>query len=83
VQVFENRGALMGASNPHPHGQVWALTSLPNEPAKEDRQQRAYFEEHSAPLLLDYVGLETSLQRGCGGERALAGGCAVLGGLAV
>ncbi|HNT74589.1 MAG TPA: UDP-glucose--hexose-1-phosphate uridylyltransferase [Anaerolineae bacterium] len=63
VQVFENRGALMGASNPHPHGQVWALTTLPNEPAKEDRQQRAYFEEHSAPLLLDYVGLEASLQR--------------------
>ncbi|MEI2697442.1 MAG: galactose-1-phosphate uridylyltransferase [Microthrixaceae bacterium] len=43
VQVFENKGAVMGCSNPHPHGQIWAGSALPHEPAKEDRQQRAYF----------------------------------------
>jgi UDPglucose--hexose-1-phosphate uridylyltransferase len=58
VQVFENKGAMMGASNPHPHGQVWALDQLPNEPRKEDERQRAYFAEHRHPLLLDYVNLE-------------------------
>ena len=42
VQVFENRGAMMGASNPHPHGQIWATEHLPNEPAKELREQLAY-----------------------------------------
>ena len=55
VQVFENKGAMMGCSNPHPHGQIWARHALPNEPAKEDRQQRAYFAEHGSPLLLDYA----------------------------
>jgi UDPglucose--hexose-1-phosphate uridylyltransferase len=61
VQVFENKGAAMGASNPHPHGQVWALDSLPNEPAKEDRQQRSYFVEHGRRLLLDYVERELAV----------------------
>ena len=60
VQVFENKGAVMGCSNPHPHGQVWAGSALPNEPAKEDRQQRAYFEQHGSPLLLDYAALEAT-----------------------
>lgn len=59
VQVFENRGAAMGASNPHPHGQVWAGSALPNEPAREDVNQRAYFEKYHAPLLLDYARLES------------------------
>ncbi|MCK5430713.1 MAG: UDP-glucose--hexose-1-phosphate uridylyltransferase [Anaerolineales bacterium] len=59
VQVFENKGAMMGSSNPHPHGQIWALDSLPNEPAKEERKQRAYFAEHTRPLLLDYTQLES------------------------
>lgn len=58
VQVFENKGAVMGCSNPHPHGQIWAGSALPHEPAKEDRQQRAYFEQHGRPLLLDYAALE-------------------------
>ncbi len=58
VQVFENKGAMMGASNPHPHGQVWAGSALPNEPAKEDERQRRYFEEHGNSLLLDYLALE-------------------------
>lgn len=52
----------MGASNPHPHGQLWAGDVLPNEPAKEDHQQRAYLEEHGTPLLLDYAELETEKQ---------------------
>ncbi len=62
VQVFENKGAVMGCSNPHPHGQIWASNILPNEPAKEDAQQRAYFAEHGSPLLLDYVNLELEQQ---------------------
>ena len=62
VQVFENKGAVMGCSNPHPHGQVWAGSALPNEPAKEERRQRAYFEEHGSSLLVDYTGLEVDRQ---------------------
>ena len=58
VQVFENKGAIMGCSNPHPHGQIWAGSALPNEPAKEERQQQAHFEEHGTPLLLDYLDIE-------------------------
>ena len=55
VQAFENKGTIMGCSNRHPHGQIWALDALPNEPALEDRQQRAYLGEHGRPLLLDYA----------------------------
>ncbi len=58
VQLFENRGEAMGASNPHPHGQVWAGSALPNEPARELRAQAAYFDETGSPLLLDYARLE-------------------------
>jgi UDPglucose--hexose-1-phosphate uridylyltransferase len=58
VQIFENKGAMMGCSNSHPHGQIWAGDALPNEPAKEDRQQRAYFVEHGRLLLDDYAKLE-------------------------
>jgi len=61
VQVFENKGAVMGCSNPHPHGQVWALDALPTEPAAEDRHQRAYFEAHGSPLLVDYAARERAL----------------------
>lgn len=43
VQVFENKGAAMGCSNPHPHGQIWANSFLPNEAEREDRLQKAYF----------------------------------------
>ncbi len=60
VQVFENRGSAMGASNPHPHGQVWASSSLPLVPAKEDAAQRAYHEARGRPLLLDYLAQEVS-----------------------
>ncbi|NUN97277.1 MAG: UDP-glucose--hexose-1-phosphate uridylyltransferase [Candidatus Omnitrophica bacterium] len=58
VQVFENKGELMGCSNPHPHCQVWAVDSLPTEPAKEDRAQREYFARHQGLLLLDYLERE-------------------------
>lgn len=58
VQVFENRGAIMGSSNPHPHGQIWANYTVPLEPAKEDQQQQLYFERHNRPLLVDYLAQE-------------------------
>jgi UDPglucose--hexose-1-phosphate uridylyltransferase len=58
VQPFENKGAVMGCSNPHPHGQIWANRRMPTEPAKEDRHQRGYFEQHGSPLLLDYLSAE-------------------------
>ena len=58
VQVFENKGEVMGCSNPHPHGQVWALDVLPTEPAKEDAEQRAYINRHSRRLLIDYLEAE-------------------------
>jgi UDPglucose--hexose-1-phosphate uridylyltransferase len=58
VQVFENKGELMGASNPHPHGQIWATSSLPVEPAKEERRQLAYWQSHRSTLLGDYAELE-------------------------
>jgi UDPglucose--hexose-1-phosphate uridylyltransferase len=58
VQIFENRGAMMGASNPHPHGQIWASAHLPNEPAKEERAQRQYRSQHGSCLLCDYLSLE-------------------------
>ena len=59
VQVFENKGAIMGSSNPHPHGQIWALDQLPNEVAKEDLHQRAYLIQNVKPMLLDYLHLES------------------------
>jgi UDPglucose--hexose-1-phosphate uridylyltransferase len=62
VQVFENKGAVMGCSNPHPHGQIWALDALPDEPEKEDRQQSAYFARHGASQLADYAQLELDRQ---------------------
>lgn len=58
VQLFENKGALMGCSNPHPHGQVWAGTALPNEAAAEHRQQEAWWRERGTPLLLEYARQE-------------------------
>jgi UDPglucose--hexose-1-phosphate uridylyltransferase len=62
VQLFENKGAVMGCSNPHPHGQLWAQGRLPNEPAKEDRQQRQYHSETGRCLLVDYANLEVERQ---------------------
>ncbi len=58
VQIFENRGEMMGASNPHPHGQIWANERIPNEPAKELREQGAYASASGNCLLCDYLRLE-------------------------
>ena len=58
VQVFENRGAMMGASNPHPHGQVWATAAPGSIPKREDAQQKAWHAEYSRRLLLDYARQE-------------------------
>jgi UDPglucose--hexose-1-phosphate uridylyltransferase len=58
VQIFENNGAMMGASSPHPHCQVWANEHVPTEPAKELRSLSAYADEHGTCLLCDYVALE-------------------------
>jgi UDPglucose--hexose-1-phosphate uridylyltransferase len=58
VQIFENRGEMMGASNPHPHCQIWATSSIPQAPARELAAQHSYFENHSTCLLCDYLKLE-------------------------
>ena len=58
VQIFENKGEIMGCSNPHPHGQIWASSNIPVEILKETQQQKAYFETHQRTLLEDYVNLE-------------------------
>lgn len=58
IQIFENKGAIMGCSNPHPHGQIWAESNLPMEIIKEDQRQRAHFEEKGRTLLSDYLDLE-------------------------
>ena len=58
VQIFENRGAAMGASNPHPHCQIWATHSIPNEAVKESARQTAYLERQGSCLLCDYLALE-------------------------
>lgn len=58
IQIFENKGEIMGCSNPHPHGQIWASDSLPNEPFKENQQQKLYYAQHNAVLLQDYLAQE-------------------------
>jgi UDPglucose--hexose-1-phosphate uridylyltransferase len=59
VQVFENRGEGMGASNPHPHGQIWAGSALPDEPAREDATQREHLARTGTRLLADLVDVES------------------------
>ena len=58
VQVFENKGAAMGCSNPHPHGQLWATNYVPDEPATEDMTQREWLAAHGTPMLLDVAARE-------------------------
>lgn len=62
VQLFENKGAAMGCSNPHPHGQIWASNFVPRFPAQEEEAQRAYAGKHSSVLLLDYLKEEEAAQ---------------------
>ncbi|MFV0541287.1 MAG: UDP-glucose--hexose-1-phosphate uridylyltransferase [Aestuariibaculum sp.] len=58
VQIFENKGAVMGCSNPHPHGQIWSQSTLPNEVSKKDTQQLLYFNKNHSSLLGDYLKQE-------------------------
>ena len=62
VQVFENKGAVMGCSNPHPHGQIWAQKHLPTLVEKKQRSFSQYLAQHKSTLLLDYVKREEKEQ---------------------
>lgn len=61
VQIFENRGEMMGCSNPHPHGQIWANETIPNEPRKEQESQRTHLQKYGSCLLCDYLRLEKKI----------------------
>ena len=61
IQIFENKGAMMGCSNPHPHGQIWAIDDLPVEAKKENINQKQYFKQNNSPMLLDYARNESEL----------------------
>lgn len=61
VQIFENKGAIMGCSNPHPHGQIWAQQSIPGEPAKELHYMSIYYRQKGDCLLCNYLDLEQGL----------------------
>jgi UDPglucose--hexose-1-phosphate uridylyltransferase len=60
VQVFENKGAMMGCSNPHPHSQIWATSHVPNEPEQEIASQAAYLQEHKSCLVCDTLAAEAN-----------------------
>lgn len=62
VQIFENKGAVMGCSNPHPHGQIWSQSTLPNEVDKKNTQQLNYFNKNNSSLLGDYLAQELDKQ---------------------
>ena len=62
VQIFENRGAMMGCSNPHPHCQLWSTSSLPNEISKEQAAQREYYQRRGVTLLGEYLERELALK---------------------
>ena len=58
VQIFENKGATMGCSNPHPHGQIWSQSEVPMEPARKTETQKEYYHRHNRSLLSDYFSQE-------------------------
>ncbi|WP_179352310.1 UDP-glucose--hexose-1-phosphate uridylyltransferase [Winogradskyella vidalii] len=58
VQIFENKGSVMGCSNPHPHGQIWSQSTLPNEVDKKNQHQKTYFDKNKSSLLGDYLKQE-------------------------
>ncbi len=62
VQIFENKGEIMGCSNPHPHGQIWTSDFIPQEPRAEDQNQREYLNNNKNVLLLDYLKKELRFQ---------------------
>lgn len=68
VQIFENKGAMMGCSNPHPHGQIWASEHIPAIVATEDRTQATWLAEHGRAMLLALA------EREAGGERVVVEG---------
>jgi UDPglucose--hexose-1-phosphate uridylyltransferase len=70
VQVFENKGAMMGCSNPHPHGQIWATASVPSRPERILASQRRYHQAHGSDLLGDYLAREIVLRERLVGENA-------------
>lgn len=55
IQIFENKGSVMGCSNPHPHGQIWAMDKIPSEPLIVDKNLKRYFDANSSNLLIDYA----------------------------
>ena len=61
VQIFENKGDVMGCSNPHPHGQIWAQASIPEEVLKKQTHQKAYWDSHKSSLLQDYIQQELEM----------------------
>ena len=63
ITIFENRGEMMGCSNPHPHGQLWANRGIPTIQAKEIQAQQKYFDLHQSPLLMDYLQWELDQQK--------------------
>jgi len=67
VMIFENKGEIQGCSNPHPHGQIWAQSSLPNEVLKKNTQQKKYYDQTGNSLLSDYLAQEMQ-----SGERIVA-----------
>jgi UDPglucose--hexose-1-phosphate uridylyltransferase len=83
VQVFENRGAAMGASNPHPHGQIWAGSAVPTQILLEDTQQRQHPTSVEGSLLVEYVGLEMKDGRRLVVDNRMVGGGPILGSLAI
>ncbi len=68
VQIFENRGLMMGCSNPHPHGQIWGTSTIPNEPRKEQAAFAEYQKQRGTCLLCDYIRIEES-----SGDRLVCG----------
>ncbi len=61
VQIFENKGSIMGNSNPHPHGQIWAQESIPLEAANELKQFKKYYKKNNQSILHDYLKLELKM----------------------
>ena len=62
VQIFENKGAIMGCSNPHPHGQIWSQSSIPTEISKKSERFKTYWQRNSSSLLGDYLSQELALR---------------------
>ncbi|MEH6705816.1 MAG: UDP-glucose--hexose-1-phosphate uridylyltransferase [Galbibacter orientalis] len=62
VQIFENKGAIMGCSNPHPHGQIWSQSSIPQEVLKKQQHQKEYWNTNKRSLLQDYLKQELELK---------------------